>query len=90
MKNGLLGAAIVLGIGMPALVLGLYAMEGWHLPGWLAVSLPIILFGSVRGTAVLFGWKALRWSFPKMKARWRRSRIDAAESLDEDPGRSNY
>ncbi|HEX5141235.1 MAG TPA: hypothetical protein VFX19_09840 [Dehalococcoidia bacterium] len=80
MKNGLLAAAIVLGIGMPLAVLGVYAAGGWHLPGWLAITLPIILFGSVRGTAVLFGWKALRWSLPKMKARWRRGRTDSSES----------
>jgi hypothetical protein len=77
-KRLLLYVAIVVGIGVPSLVLGLTAVEGWHLPNWAAVSMPIILIGSVRGTAVLFGWKAVRWSWPRFK-EWRKRQ-------QEEPG----
>lgn len=67
-KRVLLMAAIVTGIFIPGIILGISALEGWHLPTWLSVSLPIILIGSVRGTAVLLGWKAFRWSLPRLNA----------------------
>jgi len=64
----LLAVAAVLGIGVPGFTLLLFRIEGWDLPTWLAVSLPIILIGSTRGTAVLLGWKAFRWATPRVKA----------------------
>jgi uncharacterized membrane protein len=72
-KPPLLAVAAFLGIGVPGATLLLYHVEGWSLPTWLAVALPIILIGSTRGTAVLLGWKALRWATPRVKAL-RRSR----------------
>ena len=64
----MLAIAVVLGIGVPGLTLLVFAVEGWKLPTALAVALPIILFGSVRGTAVLLGWRALRWARAKFRA----------------------
>jgi len=64
----LLAVASVLGIGVPGLILIVFWAEGWDLPPWLAVSLPIILIGSTRGTAVLLGWRALRWARPRIGA----------------------
>jgi hypothetical protein len=83
MKSALLAVAIFVGIVIPGATLGLFAVEGWHLPSWLAVSLPIVLFGSVRGTLVLAGWKAFRWSLPKFKAWRRRNGESPSESASE-------
>jgi hypothetical protein len=80
MKGALLAVAIFAGIVVPALTLGIVAVEGWHLPSWLAVSLPVVLFASVRGTVVLLGWRAFRWSLPRFKS-WRSRERDA----DADP-----
>jgi len=64
----LLAVASVLGIGVPAVILLAASVEGWDLPTWLAVALPIILLGSTRGTALLLGWRAWRWALPRLKA----------------------
>ena len=77
MKRTLLIAAIVLGIGGPGVLLGAAALGVLSLPTWAAVALPIILFGSVRGTAVLLGWKAFRWALPRFKD-WHRARGEAS------------
>jgi hypothetical protein len=78
----LLALAIVLGIGVPGAILLVYQIQGWDLPTWLAVALPIILIGSVRGTAVLLGWRGLRWLWPRFKAR--RSGGTGEKSLKKD------
>lgn len=82
-KRILLLIAIVAGIGIPSVVLGMAAVGGWHLPSWAAVSMPIILIGSVRGTAVLLGWKAFKWSLPKFKA-WRQRRREESEFSESE------
>jgi hypothetical protein len=76
-KPPLLASAAVLGIGLPGVILFVFWAESWDLPAWLAVSLPIIFIGSVRGTAVLLGWRALRWAGPRIKGRWHKSRETA-------------
>ena len=68
----LLAVAVFVGVFIPGFTLGFFAVEGWHLPTWLAVTLPVVLFGSVRGTLLLMGWKAFRWSVPRWKS-WRKS-----------------
>ncbi len=75
-----LAAAVVLGIGVPAVVLVLFQLQGWDLPTWLAVALPIILFGSLRGTIMLFAWKAIRRAF---KA-WRSKRSMRPDDQDSE------
>jgi hypothetical protein len=57
---------------VPGFTLLVFKVEGWELPTWLAISLPIILIGSTRGTAVVLGWRALRWAGPRIKALRRR------------------
>ena len=66
----LLAIAVFAGIFIPSFTLGVFAIEGWNLPTWLAVTLPVVLFGSVRGTLLLLGYKAVHWSVPKLKS-WR-------------------
>jgi hypothetical protein len=84
----LLAIAVVAGIGLPGGTLLLFAFEGWELPTALAVALPIILIGSLRGTAILLGWKAIR----RLIARFRAYRTPTAntgggfeESSDSPP-----
>jgi hypothetical protein len=64
-----LAIAAFLGIGVPGFTLLLFRIEGWDLPTWLAVALPIILIGSTRGTAVILGWRGLRWVRGRLRAR---------------------
>ncbi len=70
MFSSLLIPAGVIGTVVPGLVLGVYKLQDWALPAWLAVLLPVIFLGSLRGTLVLLGWKASRSLF----RRWRASR----------------
>lgn len=79
MRSLLLPIAIVLGIVLPGATLGLFALQGWSLPTWLAVSLPIVFIGSVRGTVVLLGWKAFRRYVP----RWWESRKRARAAKED-------
>ena len=67
----LLGHGAITALGVTVLTLLVFGLEGWDLPTWLAVGLPIILVGSVRGTAVLLGWRALRWAWPRFRTRHR-------------------
>ncbi len=67
-KPSLLAVAAILGIGVPGVTLLVFWLQGWDLPTWLAVALPIVLIGSARGTAMLLVWRALRWAVPRLKA----------------------
>ena len=82
-RPSLLAVAVVLGIGVPAAILLVYQVQGWDLPTWMAVALPVILIGSVRGTAVLLGWRGLRWLWPRFKAM-RGSRRETPSGLAHD------
>ena len=72
-KPPLLAIAVILGIGVPGVTLLVFWLQGWDLPTWLAVVLPIILIGSTRGTAILLGWRALRWAVPRIRGLRRRT-----------------
>lgn len=73
MSSRALTVAAVLGIGVPGATLLLFGVLGWTLPTWLAVALPIVLIGSLRGTLVLLAWKLLRRLWPRL-AFWRGER----------------
>ena len=66
----LIALGVVCSLGS-ALVLGLARLQGWGLPPWLDVGLPIIFIGSLRGTVVVVGYRAARWAVPKWR-NWRR------------------
>jgi NADH:ubiquinone oxidoreductase subunit H len=77
-RPSLLAIAVFVGIVIPGCVLAVFAFGGWDLPAWLAVALPIVLIGSVRGTLILLASRALRWFVPRLRA-WR-SKSPAAKA----------